>query len=112
MSPSRSHRLRWLLEELGLDYELERLQMTREDLKNDAYLAKNPLGLVPTLEDGETVVFESGAIVEYLLETSDARSRPSPDPSAADRARIVLLAEQGVTDGEIAESRALARPGP
>jgi glutathione S-transferase len=87
MGTSRAHRVRWLLEELGLDYELVELRMTREDLKNDAYLAKNPLGLVPTLEDGDAVVFESGAIVEYLLETYDREHRFLPKPGATERAR-------------------------
>ena len=88
MAQSRAHRVRWLLEELGVDYELVVLGMTREALKNDAYLAKNPLGLVPTLEDGEVVVFESGAIIEYVLETYDVGHRFLPPPGSPERARV------------------------
>jgi glutathione S-transferase len=65
---SRSCRVRWLLEELGLDYELETLALGDGSLKSPAYLAKNPLGLVPTLDDGDVTLYESGAIVQYVLE--------------------------------------------
>jgi len=87
ISPGRSLRVRWLLEELGLEYETVALRMTREDLKSDSYLAKNPLGLVPTLEDQGEVLFESGAIVEYLLEIYDREHRFLPGPGSPGRAR-------------------------
>jgi len=68
---SRSLRVRWTLEELGLGYELEALKFGREGVRSDAYLAKNPHGLVPTLEDGDALLFESGAILEHLAEHYD-----------------------------------------
>jgi glutathione S-transferase len=63
---SRSLRVRWLLEELGLPYRLE----TRgfRDLKRPEHLALHPLGKVPALVDGDVVLFESGAILQHLLE--------------------------------------------
>ena len=72
---SRSLRILWLLEEMGLDYELVD---AKEGYQRDpAFLAKNPLGLLPVLEDGDTTLFESAAIAEYLLETyGDRGLRP------------------------------------
>jgi glutathione S-transferase len=65
---SRSCRVRWLLEELGLEYDLEQLSLADGSLKTEAYRAKNPHGRVPTFEDAGITFFESGAIVQYLLE--------------------------------------------
>jgi glutathione S-transferase len=63
---SRSLRVRWLLEELGLPYRLE--LRTFAQLKEPAHLALHPLGKLPVLKDGELVLFESGAILQHLLE--------------------------------------------
>ncbi|CAN0590066.1 unnamed protein product, partial [Ectocarpus sp. 12 AP-2014] len=65
---SRAGRIVWLLEELGLDYELNRMDFNPKDLKSDEHRARHPLGRVPVLEDGDVSIFESGAIVEYILE--------------------------------------------
>ena len=65
---SRSCRVRWLLEELGIEYELDQKTLGDGSLRSEAYLAKNPNGKVPTLEDEGVVFHESGAIVQYLLE--------------------------------------------
>jgi len=64
---SRSVRIVWLLEELGLDYELQIMPLGDKSMREPGYLAKHPAGRVPALEDGEVTLFESGAIVEYLL---------------------------------------------
>ena len=64
---SRSVRVRWLLEELAIPYQLEIRKLS--ELKTPEYLALHPLGKVPSIKDGELVLFESGAIVQYLLET-------------------------------------------
>jgi len=75
---SRSCRVRWLLEELGVDVESERYRLGDEALRSEAYRALNPLGRVPTLEDGDVVLYESGAIVQYLLEKfGDGRLEPA-----------------------------------
>ena len=65
---SRAVRIVWLLEELGLPYELNKMAFHPKDLKSDEHRARHPLGRVPVLEDGEVSLFESGAIVEYILE--------------------------------------------
>ncbi|MBW2425465.1 MAG: glutathione S-transferase family protein [Deltaproteobacteria bacterium] len=63
---SRSDRLIWLLEELGLDYEVE--AFAREDGRAPAAMkALHPLAKAPMLRDGERLLIESGAIFEYLL---------------------------------------------
>jgi glutathione S-transferase len=68
---SRSVRIRWLLEELGLPYEVATRPLA--ELKRPDYLAIHPMGKVPTLHDDgagrDVKIFESGAIVQYLLET-------------------------------------------
>lgn len=65
---SRSVRVYWLLEELGVPYEVKVAFASPIAPKDPEYLKLNPLGKVPTLTDGDTVMFESGAIVEYLIE--------------------------------------------
>jgi glutathione S-transferase len=65
---TRSVRVLWLLEELGIPYELRTLAFTPESLKSAEYARVNPLGRVPSIQDGELTMFESGAIVEYLVE--------------------------------------------
>ncbi|KAF1019722.1 MAG: hypothetical protein GAK30_02955 [Paracidovorax wautersii] len=69
LNNSRSQRILWLLEELGLPYEIQRYQRNPQTLRAPAALrAVHPLGKSPVVTDGETVVAESGAIIEYLLE--------------------------------------------
>mgnify|MGYP005838226419 CR=1 FL=1 len=65
---SRAQRSLWLLEELGLPYELNKMAFHPKDLKSDDHRARHPLGRVPVLEDGDISIFESGAIAEYILE--------------------------------------------
>ena len=65
---SRAGRIVWLLEELELPYELNRMDFHPKDLKSDAHRQRHPLGRVPVLEDGDVSLYESGAIVEYVLE--------------------------------------------
>ena len=65
---SRAGRIVWLLEELGLPYELNRMDFHPKDLKSDEHRARHPLGRVPVLDDGDIRIWESGAIVEYVLE--------------------------------------------
>ena len=68
LNDSRSQRVLWLLEELGLPYEIEhyaRDATTR--LAPPALMAVHPLGKSPVLEDGGLKIIESGAIIEYLI---------------------------------------------
>ncbi|MCY4343923.1 MAG: glutathione S-transferase family protein [Gammaproteobacteria bacterium] len=64
---SRAGRIVWLLEELGLDYELNRMDFHPKDLKSSEHRARHPLGRVPVLDDGDVRIYESGAIVEYVV---------------------------------------------
>ena len=63
---SRAVRCLWLLEELGLPYELIDLPVDGEKNRSEEYLALNPAGKIPTLVDGERVLTESMAINFYL----------------------------------------------
>ncbi len=68
---SRSLRVLWLLEELGVDYELELIpfrKLLAGEHRTPDYLALHPLGEVPLLRDGELRLFESGAICTWLSE--------------------------------------------
>ena len=65
---SRSIRPRWLLEELGVPYELKVVSLQAGDQKKPEYLKLNPNGTVPTLVDGDLVLFESAAICQYLAD--------------------------------------------
>lgn len=77
---SRAVRTLWLLEELGLPYELNRMDFHPKDLKSDAHRARHPLGRIPVLEDGDIMIFESGAIAEYIIERhKNGGLKPSVD---------------------------------
>jgi len=65
---SRSMRVVWLCEEIGLPYELEHLAMFTPEMKTREYLAIHPLGKVPAIDDDGFVLWETGAIFEYLVE--------------------------------------------
>jgi glutathione S-transferase len=72
---TRSVRILWLLEELGLPYELERVEFV--PTSTTFFQQRTPTGKLPTIEDGDVVLCESGAIVEYLLERyGDGRLAP------------------------------------
>ena len=75
---SRAGRIVWLLEELGLDYEINKMAFHPKDLKSDEHRARHPLGRVPVLEDGDLMLWESGAIVEYVrARYGDGRPTPA-----------------------------------
>lgn len=64
---SRAVRVAWLLEELGIDYEVEPYTLGDPALRSPQYRARHPMGRVPLLEDGDVTIFESGAIIQYVL---------------------------------------------
>jgi glutathione S-transferase len=72
----RDFRVRWALEEAGLRYE-ERV-IGREDQGSESYRELQPFGQVPTYEEGELALFESGAIVLHVAERSDALMPSDP----------------------------------
>ena len=65
---SRAGRIVWLLEELELEYDINKMAFNPKDLKSDEHRARHPLGRVPVLDDGDVRIYESGAIVEYIIE--------------------------------------------
>ena len=65
---TRAGRVVWLLEELGLDYDVNIMPFTKKGLKSPEHKARHALGRVPVLEDGDISIFESGAIIQYVLE--------------------------------------------
>ena len=65
---SRAGRIVWLLEELKLEYNINKMAFNPKDLKSDEHRARHPLGRVPVLDDGDVRIYESGAIVEYVIE--------------------------------------------
>ena len=66
---TRAVRIVWLCEELSLDYELYKFNgLGDRRMREPDYLNVHPLGRVPSLEDGDVRLFESGAIVQYILE--------------------------------------------
>ena len=77
----------WLMEELGLEYQREDYGRQFGNTADEAYLSLNPTGKVPTLVDGETIVWESNTILRYLCAREDSTllpARPAPR-SAAER---------------------------
>ena len=75
LETSRSQRILWLLEELGLPYDLKVYPRDRVTRLAPPELRKiHPLGKSPVITDGEEVVAESGAIIEYLVETYGAQA--------------------------------------
>lgn len=84
---SRSQRVLWLLEELGLPYEVRRYARDpRTKLAPPALREVHPLGKSPVITDGTVTVAESGAILEHLLDAHDAEGRLHPiEPGEARR---------------------------
>jgi glutathione S-transferase len=69
LNNSRSQRVLWLLEELGLEYQIVAYQRDPQTMLAPPALRRiHPLGKSPVIQDGDTLVAESGAIVEYLVE--------------------------------------------
>ena len=79
---TRSVRIVWLFEELGLPYELIREEFI--PTAKDFFSQKTPTGKFPTLIDGDVVMCESGAITEYILEKY-GEGRLAPAPGSVDR---------------------------
>ena len=85
-SNSRAQRILWLLEELKLQYNLNIIQFHPSELKSEEHRRRHPLGRVPVLEDQEVTIYESGAIVEYIIARhSNGELKPKiSDPSFPD----------------------------
>lgn len=82
---TRSGRARWMLEELGVSYDLERISFASGAHKTPEYLAINPHGVVPSLVDGDLKLVESSAIVMHLADKF-ADKKLAPPPGTDERA--------------------------
>ena len=106
---ARDMRVRWALEEVGQPYEVRLLSFAA--MKRQAHLALHPFGQIPTYEEGDLAIFESGAIVLHIAQThpgllpddADARARAINWLFAALNTvepPIVELEQTGFTDGD------------
>ena len=88
LNNSRSQRVIWLLEELGVDYEIKRYQRDPKTMLAPKSLLKvHPLGKSPVITDGDITVAESGAIIEYLIDRYDIESKLAPSAGTPTRLR-------------------------
>ncbi|MGY5958869.1 glutathione S-transferase [Kosakonia sp. BK9b] len=79
LNQSRSQRVLWALEELGVPYQIVRYEREKTMLAPDSLKKIHPLGKSPVVEDNGLILAESGAILEYLQETYDTGQRFKPD---------------------------------
>jgi glutathione S-transferase len=84
LNNSRSQRILWLLEELGLEYEIKRYQRDPQTMLAPPQLREiHPLGKSPVITDGDLTLAESGAIIEYLVgRYGNGRLAPAADTAA------------------------------
>jgi glutathione S-transferase len=94
----RGFRVVWLLEEMGLAYRLRPVDLLAGVENDPEFLAVNPAGFIPAIQDGEVTMVESIAIMEYLM----ARYGPTPlapdphDPSFPAYQQFLHLGEAGL----------------
>ena len=96
LNNSRSQRVLWMLEELGLPYEIRRYERDKETMLAPPELREvHPLGKSPVIQDGDRTLAETGAIVEYLVEKADGRLGPPAHREQALRYRFWLHYAEG-----------------
>jgi len=88
LDTSRSERIVWLMEELGLEYKLELFQRNDNGSAPDALREIHALGKAPLIRDGDTVLAESGAIVDYIVHRY-AGDRLAVAPAAQEYAHYI-----------------------
>lgn len=98
---ARSMRSLWLLNELELEFELIVMPFDVKTLRSKEYLAISPLGRVPCLVDEDQVLFESGAIAQYLCETydPDGLGRPPGNPERPEWLQWIHFSETMAVHG-------------
>lgn len=82
---TRSFRIKWLLNELGIDYDEQLIDFYGKDRHSPEYRAVNPMGSVPAMQDGDLTLTESGAIINHIIQTyGEGRfAYPASSPKAA-----------------------------
>jgi len=93
---TRSNRVEWLLQELGVDYELVKVDLLSGQHKQPEHLARHAHGLVPALEDGDVRMIESAASCLYLADKFASKGL-APEPGSPARARYYQLAFYAVS---------------
>ncbi|HKE95879.1 MAG TPA: glutathione S-transferase, partial [Povalibacter sp.] len=89
LNNSRSQRVLWLLEEMGVEYEIRRYERDPQTMLAPASLRQiHPLGKSPVITDGPLTLAESGAIVEYLVNRYGA-GRLMPEAGTLDHVRCI-----------------------
>jgi glutathione S-transferase len=86
LNNSRSQRVLWLLEELGVPYEIKHYQRRPDMLAPKELRAVHSLGKSPVITDGGNTIAESGAIIEYIVDTH-GNGRLIPQPKTPERLR-------------------------
>jgi glutathione S-transferase len=115
---ARSCRVIWLAEEMGLEYELETYELFSAQMAGPEFLAINPMGKVPAIKDGDVVLWETIAIMEYLVaKYSDGALLPPRDTALgattvqwmefAENQFTVLASEIVVHDGILPPERTI-----
>lgn len=99
---SRASIVQWYLEELSLPYEFILLDMAAGQHQEPEYLAINPMGKVPAIEDGKIKLWESGAILLYLAEKYDQPQISFPERSIW--SQWVLFANSTLATGLFVEA--------
>ncbi|HLX79488.1 MAG TPA: glutathione S-transferase [Burkholderiales bacterium] len=85
LNDSRSQRILWLMEELGLPYEIKRYQRLPTRLAPPELAAIHPVGKSPVITDNGRTVYESAAIIDYVIRRhADGRLQPDPATPAYD----------------------------
>ena len=96
-APTRSFRVIWALEELGLEYRVRPVDL-RTRMQDAEFIALNPAGFLPALHDGDVVMVDSIAMLEYLIARhGGAALAPSPgDPDFPTYQQFLHLGESGL----------------
>lgn len=110
---SRSQRILWLLEELGLPYEVSRYERDKKTMLAPPELKKlHPLGKSPLIEHDGRIIAETATIIEYLVAISGGRLGPPQGPDAALRWRYFLDYAEGSLMPPLLLSLIIGRMGP
>lgn len=96
LNNSRSQRVLWLLEELGMPYEVKRYERDPKTMLAPPELKRvHPLGKSPVIDDDGTIVAETGAVIDHLVGRADERFGPPDDPASAIRYRFFMYYGEG-----------------
>ncbi len=96
--PSRSLRVIWALEELGLEYHMRPVDL-RKRMEDAEFMAINPAGFLPAMQDGDVTMVDSIAMIEYLIARYDSGGilAPKPDdPRFARYQQFLHIGESGL----------------